>query len=59
MKNIVVVVEDGLVRAVYCPNESYNVHILDHSDKNEGDEVSQYCQDVQDFCVNLVDCTSI
>ena len=59
MKNIVVVVEGGIIQNVYCPNESYSVHILDLSDTNEGDEVSQYYQDVQDFCVKLVDCTSI
>jgi hypothetical protein len=58
-KQIVVRVQDGIVQAVYCPNESYEVHILDHDDNNSGDEVSQYYQDVESYCVKLVDCTSI
>lgn len=58
-KKIVVEVEDGIVQAVYCPNESYEVHILDHDDANSGEEVSQYYKDVESYTVKLVDCTSI
>ena len=58
-KKIVVEVESGIVQAVYCPNESYEVHILDYYDINSGDEVSQYYKDVESICEKLVDCTSI
>ena len=58
-KKIVVEVQNGIVQAVYCPNESYEVHILDYDDINSGDEVSQYYKDVESICENLVDCTSI
>ena len=59
MKNIVVEVEDGIVQAVYCPDETYNVHILD-MDNTEGSQVvSQYYKDVEEICNELVDCISI
>ena len=58
-KQIVVEVADGIVQAVYCPNESFEVHILDHDDNNSGDDVNQYYKDVESYCVKLVDCTSI
>ena len=58
MKNIVVVVKDGIVQSVYCPNEGYRVHILDYDDNNSGEDVSQYYKDVQSICNKLVDCTS-
>tara|TARA_R110000824_G_C15107566_1_gene666859 strand:+ start:42 stop:221 length:180 start_codon:yes stop_codon:yes gene_type:complete len=59
MKNIVVEVEDGIVQAVYCPDETYNVHILDMDNTEGSQEVSQYYKDVEEICNELVDCISI
>ena len=61
VKNVVVEVEDGIIQAVYCPDETYNVHILDRDDiEAEYDtSVSQYYQDVEEICNELVDRTSI
>jgi capsule polysaccharide export protein KpsC/LpsZ len=60
MKNIVVVVEDGVIQSVYCPNEGYQVHILDYDDIGiAGEDVSQYYKDVESICDKLVDCTSV
>ena len=64
MKNVVVEVEDGIIQAVYCPDGTYNVHILDRDDTEaagvEHDpSVLQYYQDVEEICNELVDCTSI
>jgi len=58
-KKIIVEVRDGIVQSVYCPNESYEVHILDYDDNNSGDEVNQYYKDVESYRVKLVDCASI
>ena len=59
MKNVVVEIEDGIVQAVYCPDETYDVHVLDHDNTEESPEVVQYYQDVEEICNQLVDCTSI
>tara|TARA_R110002020_G_scaffold233548_1_gene445364 strand:- start:52 stop:240 length:189 start_codon:yes stop_codon:yes gene_type:complete len=62
MKSIVVEIADGLVRAVYCPNEGYEVHILDRDDARSGDGdhlVQSYYADLEDLKNKLVDCTSI
>ena len=59
MKNIVVEVEGGLVSAVYCPDKTYNVHILDNDNQDESPEVEQYFKDVEEICNELVECTSI
>ena len=59
MKNIVVRVRDGLVEAVYCPDKTYSVHILDNYTGNESPEVEQYFKDVEEICNELVECTSI
>tara|TARA_R100001244_G_scaffold82958_1_gene64192 strand:- start:207 stop:410 length:204 start_codon:yes stop_codon:yes gene_type:complete len=63
MKNVVVEVQDGIVQAVYCPDETYNVHILDRDDTEvvgfHSREVAKYYKDVEEICNELVDCTSI
>tara|TARA_R100000008_G_scaffold24592_1_gene13259 strand:+ start:392 stop:586 length:195 start_codon:yes stop_codon:yes gene_type:complete len=59
MKNVVVEVQDGIVQAVYCPDETYNVHVLDYDNTEESPEIVQYYQDVEEICNELVDCTSI
>ncbi len=58
MKNIVVEVEDGIVQAVYCPDESYQVHVLDWDvTKTEDDQsVADYFADVEKEKKNLKDC---
>jgi hypothetical protein len=62
MKNVVVKVEDGIVQAVYCPDKTYQVHILDDDKQVVGfhyQEVAKYYKDVEEICNELVDCTSI
>tara|TARA_Y100001937_G_scaffold36820_1_gene52615 strand:+ start:710 stop:895 length:186 start_codon:yes stop_codon:yes gene_type:complete len=61
MKNVVVEVQDGIVTAVYCPDETYNVHILDLDDMQvEHDpNAQQYYQDVEQITNELFDCTSL
>ena len=61
MKNVVVEVQDGIVTAVYCPDESYNVHVLDLDDMEAEHDlnVQQYYQDVEQITNELVDCTSL
>ena len=42
-KNIIVEVdEDGLISAVYCPDETYIVNVLDRRDFNDGCDQSMY-----------------
>ena len=57
-KNIVIEIEDGIVRSVYCPDEGYDVHILDWNIRNEDDSQSvvEYFEDVEKEKKNLKDC---
>ncbi len=62
-KHIVVEIEDGIIQAVYCPNETYVVDILDHTDWNReagvghvDQSMDNYYRDVQDSTRNLKDC---
>ena len=55
--------EDGFVVAVYCPDETYIVDILDHSDWNRNaglahvdQSLESYYRDVQESTRNLKDC---
>ena len=59
MKNVVVEIEDGIVQAVYCPDWTYDVHILDNDNTEESQKVTQYYKDVEEICNQLVDCTSV
>ena len=63
-KNIVVEVdEDGFVVAVYCPDETYVVDLLDHADWNRDEGMSEldpamdkYYRDVQNSTKDLKNC---
>jgi len=63
-KNIVVEVDqDGFVVAVYCPDETYVVDILDHADWNRDEGMSEldpamdkYYRDVQNSTKDLKNC---
>jgi uncharacterized protein YuzE len=60
-KNIIVELdESGLVIAVYCPDETYTVDVLDHSDwvrldAEEGD-MAEYYEDLEKERKNLKNC---
>lgn len=56
-KNIIIEISDGIIQAVYCPDETYVVHVLDHNDKTVPDKSLQaYYQDVEKEIKNLVNC---
>jgi len=62
-KHIVIEIEDGIIQAVYCPNETYVVDILDYTDWNReagvghvDQSMDNYYRDVQDSTKNLKDC---
>ena len=57
-KNIVIEIEDGMVQSVFCPDEEYNVHVLDWDvTKIEDDQsVADYFADVEKEKKNLKDC---
>jgi hypothetical protein len=55
-KNIIVELdESGLVVAVYCPDETYTVDVLDYRDWYNGvnDSMNQYYQDLEKEIENL------
>jgi len=47
--------ESGLVVAVYCPDETYTVDVLDYRDWDNGvdDSMNQYYQDLEKETENL------
>ncbi len=60
---IVEVDEDGVVVAVYCPDETYVVDLLDHADWNRNSGLSEidmsmdrYYRDVQETTRDLKNC---
>lgn len=56
-KHIVVKIQDGIVQAVYCPDETYVVDILDYDnwDKGVDESMDNYYKDVEKFTDNLKD----
>tara|TARA_R110000851_G_scaffold96075_3_gene208475 strand:+ start:106 stop:288 length:183 start_codon:yes stop_codon:yes gene_type:complete len=56
-KNIVIEMEDGIIQSVFCPDEEYNVHVVD-GDKNENHSpsIAEYFKDVEKEKKNLKDC---
>jgi hypothetical protein len=56
MKNIIVEVSDGVIVGVYCPDDTYNVNILDHDDREAevNQEVLNYYNDLEKEKKNLV-----
>lgn len=56
-KNIIVEIRDGIIQAVYCPDETYIVNVLDHDDRNIPDKAVQaYYDDLQEETKNLKNC---
>ncbi len=56
-KRIVVTIQDGIIQAVYCPDETYVVDILDYDnwDKGVDESMDNYYKDVEKFVDNLKD----
>ena len=57
-KHIVVEVRDGIIQAVYCPDETYVVDVLDHDawDVGVDESLDNYYKDVEKSTENLKDC---
>jgi len=56
-KNIIIKISDGIIQAVYCPDETYIVDILDSDDKNIPDKSLQaYYEDLEKETKNLKNC---
>lgn len=58
MKNIIVEIEHGMVKAVYCPDETYVVNLLDRDDQKSkiSSEISKYYRDLEDEIEHLKNC---
>tara|TARA_R110002167_G_scaffold16443_4_gene64260 strand:+ start:3272 stop:3463 length:192 start_codon:yes stop_codon:yes gene_type:complete len=56
-KHIVVEVRDGIIQAVYCPDETYVVDVLDHDvwDVGVDESLDNYYKDVEKSTENLKD----
>ncbi len=56
-KHIVVTIQDGIIQAVYCPDETYVVDILDYDNWDNGvdESMDNYYKDVEKFVDNLKD----
>ena len=52
-KNIIVEIEDGIIQGVYCPDETYVVNVLDHSDTDESAIMEEYYKDLEKTKENL------
>lgn len=52
-KNIIVEIEDGIIQGVYCPDETYVVNVLDHSDTEESAIMEEYYKDLEKTKENL------
>ena len=50
---IVEVDEDGLITGIYCPDETYNVNVLDHGDTNDSPVMQAYYEDLEKEKENL------
>lgn len=56
-KNIIVEISNGIIQAVYCPDETYVVNVLDHDDEDIEDKALQgYYEDLKDEIKNLKNC---
>lgn len=56
-KNIVIEIADGIIQAVYCPDETYMVHVLDNLDRDIPDKSLQtYYDDLEKEIKNLKNC---
>ena len=60
---IIVEVADGVVQAVYCPDLTYNVDLLDHDDWNRDEGVAEldpamdsYYRELQEISKDLKNC---
>lgn len=57
-KNIIVEISDGIILAVYCPDETYIVNVLDHTDMETSTDNSYlaYCEDLEEQIKFLKNC---
>lgn len=57
-KNVIIELdEDGFVVAVYCPDETYVVNVLDRNDWNSCDEnMNNYYRSLEEEIDNLKNC---
>jgi len=57
-KHIVVEIRDGIIQAIYCPDETYVVDVLDHDrwDTGVDESLDNYYKDVEKSTENLKDC---
>lgn len=58
MKNIIVEIEYGMVKAVYCPDKTYVVNVLDRDDQNSeiSNEMHKYYSDLEEEIEHLKNC---
>ena len=52
-KNIIVEIEDGIIQGIYCPDETYVVNVLDHSDTDDSAIMEEYYSDLEKTKENL------
>ena len=52
-KNIIVEIEDGIIQGIYCPDETYIVNVLDHSDTDDSAIMEEYYSDLEKTKENL------
>lgn len=56
-KNIIIEISGGIIQAVYCPDETYVVNVLDHDDRNIPDKsLRAYYEDLEKEIKNLKNC---
>jgi len=58
MKNVIVEIEHGMVKAVYCPDETYVVNVLDRDDQDGeiNGVMREYYRDLEDEIGHLTNC---
>lgn len=58
MKNVIVEIEYGMVKAVYCPDETYVVNVLDRDDQDGeiNHVMREYYRDLEDEIEHLKNC---
>ena len=57
-KHIVVEVDsDGIIQAVYCPDETYLVDVLDHTDWNRNAGLAHVDQSLDSYYRDVQECT--
>lgn len=59
-KNVVVEMSDGVVVGVYCPDQEYDVHVIDYDTApslvDQDDILREYYYDVENLTESLTQC---